>query len=56
MEETNYLIDANSITTDGTLYLGFSLNRLGEAWAKGDYKIVLYVDGKQELSVPFCVR
>ena len=52
----NYLIDAYSLTADGTRYLSFSLAIPEAGWPKGEYKVVLYVEGKEELSVSFAVR
>lgn len=53
---TNYLIDEWSTTADGTRYIGASIIRPYDGWPKGDYKVVLYVDSEEELSVPFYVR
>jgi len=53
---TNYLIDEWSTTADDTRYISVSIIRPYDGWPKGDYKVVLYVDGKEELSVPFYVR
>ncbi len=53
---SNYLIDEVSLTADGTRHLSFSLIRPDEGWPRGDYKVVLYVDGKEQLSVPFIVE
>jgi len=57
LEDTgNYLIDDYSVTAEGTLYLGFSLTKPEAGWPKGEYKVILYVDGKEKLSVPFTVQ
>lgn len=52
----NYLIDDYSLTAEGTLYLSFSLTEPDAGWPKGEYKVILYVDGKEKLSVPFTVQ
>jgi len=52
----NYLIDDYTLTAEGTLYLGFSLIEPDAGWPKGEYKVILYVDGKEKLSVPFTVQ
>jgi hypothetical protein len=52
---TDYFLDDYNLTADGTSYLAFSLSS-EEEWLRGDYKVVLYVDGKEELSVPFTVE
>jgi hypothetical protein len=57
LEDTeNYLIDDYTLTTEGTLHLGFSLTKPEAGWPKGEYKVVLYVDGEEKLSVPFTVQ
>jgi hypothetical protein len=53
---SNYLIDEWSTTTDGTRYISVSITRPYNGWPRGDYKIVLYIDGKEELSTPFTVQ
>jgi len=52
----NYLIADYSLTADGTRYLSFSVTEPDAGWPRGDYKVVLYVEGKEELSVPFTVQ
>jgi hypothetical protein len=52
----NYLIGDYSLTAEGTLYLSFSLTKPDAGWPKGEYKVILYVDGKEKLSVPFTVQ
>lgn len=57
LEDTsNYLIAEWSTTTDGTRHIGVSMTRPSAGWPKGEYKVVLYIDGKEELSVPFTVE
>ena len=54
---SNYLVDDKwSTTTDCTRYISVSIIRPYDGWPKGDYKVILYVDDKEELSVPFYVR
>jgi len=53
---SNYLIDEWSLTANGTQYLSHSITIPDAGWPKGDYKIVLYVNGEEELSVPFAVK
>ena len=52
----NHLIDDYSLTAEGTLYIGFSLTEPDAGWPKGEYKVILYVDGTEKLSVPFTVQ
>lgn len=52
----NQLIDTNTITAGGDRYLGFSLERGTDVWPQGDYKIVLFIGGKERQSVPFKVQ
>jgi hypothetical protein len=52
---TNYVIDSFAITTEGTRYLEFSMTSPDDGWPKGEYKVVLYIDGKEEVAVPFMV-
>ena len=53
---SNYSLDEWSTTTDGTRYISVSMTRPYDGWPKGDYKVILYVDDEQKLSVPFYVR
>lgn len=53
---SNYLIDEWSTTTDGTQYISVSMTRPYDGWPRGEYKVVLYIDGKEKLSVPFTVE
>jgi hypothetical protein len=54
-EGTDYYIAEYELTADGTLYLSFSLTS-AEAFPTGDYKVVLYLDGEEKLSLPFTVE
>jgi hypothetical protein len=44
----NYLIDDYTLTAEGTTYLGFSLT--------DEYKVILYIDGEEKLTVPFTIQ
>ena len=55
-EMTNYLIDEDISIAEGTQYLSFSEARPETGWPRGEYKVVLYIDGKESLSVPFTVE
>ena len=52
---TDHIIDTFPVVTDGTRHLQFSMERPDGGWPKGDYKLVLYVDAKEEVAVPFTV-
>jgi hypothetical protein len=53
---TDHEIDNYSVITEGTRYINFSLPRGDNDFPKGDYKLVLYVDGKESVALPFTVR
>ena len=53
---TDHLITDWSMTADGTHYIYASITRPDEGWPKGDYRLILYVDGKEELSVPYTIK
>jgi hypothetical protein len=52
----NHLIYDYSLTAEGTRYLSFSLTKPEAGWPKGEYKVVLYVNGTEKLNVPFTVQ
>ena len=52
---TNYVIDSFAVTTEGTRYMEFSMISPDDGWPTGEYKLVLYIDGKEEVAVPFMV-
>jgi hypothetical protein len=52
----NHLIYDYSLTAEGTRYLSFSLTKPEAGWPKGEYKVVLYIDGTEKLNVPFTVQ
>ena len=53
---TNYEIDNYSVVTDGTRYINFSLTQPDNGFPKGDYMLVLYINGKESKKLPFTVR
>jgi len=53
---SNYPIAGWDTTADGTRYIAASLTCPDKGWPKGDYKVILYVDAKEKLSVPFSVQ
>jgi hypothetical protein len=52
----NYEIDSYGMTVEGTTYLYFYMNRPTNGWPTGEYKLVLYLDGKEQTSLPFTVQ
>ena len=52
---TDHVIDTFPVVTDGTRYLEFSMERPDGGWPVGAYELVLYVDGKEKVAVPFTV-
>lgn len=56
---TNFVIEEQTITVEGTRYAFVVFPRPpfpSYEWPKGDYKVVLYANGKEEASVPFNVQ
>ena len=51
----NHTIDTYSLVTDGDRYLYFSMEQPDDGWPVGTYKIVFYVDGKEETTAEFTV-
>jgi len=51
----NTVIDTLVLPADGTQYLQFSLPRPDGGWPTGEYKLKLYIDGKEKVSLPFTV-
>jgi len=51
----DHVIDSHTLTTEGSRYVAFSLPRPDAGWPKGEYKLVLYIDGKEEVTVPFTI-
>ena len=52
----NYMIDSNTIITEGTRYLNFSLSIPDNGWPVGEYEIVLSINGKEKMRVPFFIK
>jgi hypothetical protein len=52
----NYMIDSNIIITEGTRYLNFSLSIPDNGWPVGEYELVLSINGKEKMRVPFFVK
>jgi hypothetical protein len=52
----NYLIDSTILITEGTRYLDFSLSIPDNGWPIGEYELVLSINGKEKMSVPFFVK
>lgn len=55
-ELTNSVLYEDVGTESGSYYLGFSLSPPAGGWPRGDYMIKFYIDGEEELSVPFTVQ
>jgi hypothetical protein len=55
-ELRDYLIDAVSIYVTGTDYLFFSMPMPGQGWPRGQYEVMLYIDGKEAETVSFTVQ
>ena len=51
----NYTIMTLSDTYEGTQYIYFSISEMEGSWPSGNYKVVLYIDGKEQLTIPFTV-
>ena len=51
----NTVIDTLVLPAEGTQYIQFSLPRPDAGWPAGEYKLNLYVDGKESVSLPFTV-
>jgi len=52
----NYLIDSTIVISEGTRYLDFSLTSSESGWPIGEYEVILYINDKQVMSVPFSVK
>ena len=48
--------NSSSVEADGSCFLSFSWRRPGNAWTSGDYKVVISVNGKEDLTVPFRIE
>jgi len=52
----DHLITEYSLVADGTRYLSFAMEKPDNGFPRGEYKVVLLMDGKEKLSVPFKVE
>jgi hypothetical protein len=52
----NYMIDSTIIITEGTRYLDFSLSIPYNGWPVGEYELILSINGKEKMRVPFFVK
>lgn len=50
------LIDSWSTSAEGTQYISSSITRPDSTWPMGDYKLVIYLNGKEAATVPFKVQ
>ncbi len=53
---TNYLIEAWTEISEGPGYMSMFIRRPPKGWPRGDYMVVLYIDNRKELSVPFKIK
>ena len=51
----NYTIMTLSDKYEGTQYLFFSVSQPEAGWPSGNYKVVLSIDGEEQLTIPFTV-
>jgi len=52
----DYLIDTVSVEVSGTDYLFFSMPVPDQGWPRGQYQIILYIDGEEAETVSFTVQ
>jgi hypothetical protein len=52
----NYSMESWSTETEGTRYIYASITRPDKGWPNGDYKVVWYIDGTEQMTVPFKVQ
>jgi pSer/pThr/pTyr-binding forkhead associated (FHA) protein len=52
----NYMIDSTIVITEGTRYLDFSLSNPENGWPIGEYELILSIDEKEAMRVPFSVK
>ena len=55
-ELTNSVLYEDVGMESGDYYLGFALTPPASGWPRGNYMVKFYIDGKEELSVPFSVQ
>ena len=53
---SDYLIDVWETTVEEDCYIEVSLERAEAEWPRGYYQLVMYINDKEELSVPFTVE
>ena len=53
---TDYEIGNYTLTTGGTQYIQFSLTKPDNGWPRGNYKLVLSIDGKEVETLEFTVE
>jgi hypothetical protein len=53
---SDYLIDVWETTVEEACYIEVSLERGEVEWPRGYYQLVMYINDKEELSVPFTVE
>jgi len=46
----------SSMETDGTRFLSFAWIPPAAGWTKGDYKVIISVNGKEDINVPFRIE
>lgn len=51
----NTTIDSLALPAEGTQYIQFSLPRPQSGWPVGEYELKLYIDGKEQVTLPFTV-
>jgi hypothetical protein len=54
--EENLSLHGSNIEADGTRFLSFAWKRPGNVWPTGDYKVVVSVNGKEDITVLFSIR
>ena len=53
---TDYEIDSYTLTADGTRYVEFSLSVPDTGWPRGNYQLVLSINGKENETLEFTVE
>jgi hypothetical protein len=54
----NTLMDSRSVKVDGTRFIAFSFSysRPDALWIKGEYKVILYINGVPKVQGPFVIQ
>jgi pSer/pThr/pTyr-binding forkhead associated (FHA) protein len=52
----NYMIDSTIVITEDTRYLDFSLTTPDNGWPIGEYELVLSMNDKEAMRVPFSIK